>query len=222
MPHPNELLRALSPDILEEWLSQGQRLKLSVNQVFGQPQHPPDAFYFPLNAVLGWMSWLGDGASNVIALVGSEGMISLEPMPGLGQHLVTVCSGDVLQVPARLVAQQARYNPQWSLLNFRNQQSLLTQISQSAVCNQHHSVLQRLLRLVQSILSRTGGQTVRLTHEQMAHLLGTRRERVSQACSMLEKLGAIQQGRGQIRVMDEETLRAQSCPCGAAMGLRRV
>lgn len=148
-------------------------------------------------------------------------MIALEPMHGLGQHLVTVCAGDVLQVPARLVTDQARNSVEWGLLNFRNQQSLLTQISQSAVCNQHHSVTQRLLRLVQSILWRTGGLTVRLTHEQMAHLLGTRRERVSQACSMLEKVGAIQQGRGRIRIINSEILREQFCPCCTAMTLTR-
>lgn len=216
MPHPNDLLHALSPDIREEWLAQGQQLTVSVNEVFGQPQHPPSVIYFPLTAVLGWMSWLGDGASNVIALVGREGMISLEPMNGLGQHLVTVCAGDVLQVPARLVTAQARSSMEWSLLNLRNQQSLLAQVSQSAVCNQHHSVSQRLLRLMQSILCRTGGQTVRLTHEQMAQLLGTRRERVSQACSMLEKLGAIRQGRGRISIGDNALLRDQLCPCCTA------
>ena len=221
MLHPNDLLRALPPDIRDEWLAQGQHLTLAVNQIFGRPQDPPSFMYFPMTAVLGWMSWLGDGASNVIALVGREGMISLEPMHGLGQHLLTVCPGEVLQVPARLVTAHTRNSMEWSLLNLRNQQSLLTQVSQSAVCNQHHSVSQRLLRLMQSILCRTGGQTVRLTHEQMAQLLGTRRERVSQACSMLEKLGVLRQGRGRISLEDNAQLRHQLCPCCAAATLAR-
>lgn len=213
MAPQNDLLRALSSDIRDKWFEHGHQLTLTVGQVFGEPRHPPSSVYFPVSAVLAWVNWLGDGASSAIALIGHEGMIALEPMHGLGQHLVTVCAGDVLKVPAHLVIDEARNNIDMSLLHLRNQQALLTQISQSAVCNQHHSVVQRLLRLWHAILLRIEGRTVQLTHEQMAQLLGTRRERVSQACAMLEKMGAIQQGRGRISLLDNQALSEQMCPC---------
>lgn len=217
MLHQNDLLRTLSPGIRDKWLDQSQKLRLTSGQVIAEPQSTPSWVYFPIDAVLAWVNWLQDGASTAIALVGHEGMISLQPMQGLGHHLVVVSPGEILQVPARLVQADAADHAEVNLLHLRNQQALLTQISQTAVCNQHHGLMPRLLRLFQSILSRTQGQTVRLTHEQMANLLGTRRERISHATGLLNKMGVISCSRGRITITDCQQLQSQVCECCTAL-----
>jgi DNA-binding MarR family transcriptional regulator len=83
-----------------------------------------------------------------------------------------------------------------------NLQALISQASQTALCNQHHSLQQRLMRLLECIFERMGNESLRITQSQLANLLGTRRERVSHAAAALEDMGLIQRTRGQIRITD--------------------
>ncbi len=213
----NALLHALPPDIRDQWLAQSKIFSLSAGALVNETCATPDGMYFPLTAVLSWVNWLSDGASSAIALIGREGMVGLQDMQGLGQHLVTLSAGEVLQVPGVVVRASSQQSPEVHRLCTENQHALMTQASQTAICNQHHGLQQRLLRLLKAIADRIDSDTIRVTHERLADLLGTRRERVSQATSALQKQGIIRCARGAITLTDRPALLAHVCECCATM-----
>jgi CRP-like cAMP-binding protein len=98
-------------------------------------------------------------------------------------------------------------------LLLRYTQTLFTQIGQVAACNRHHSLEQRLCRLLLSYLDRVPLNTLTMTHERLADVLGVRREAVTQAAGRLQKTGLIHSSHGQIAVLDRSRLEALTCEC---------
>jgi CRP-like cAMP-binding protein len=97
----------------------------------------------------------------------------------------------------------------------RYSQSLLTQMAQTAVCNRHHSVDQQFCRWLLLSLDRLPSNTLAVTQEMIANMLGVRREGVTAAAGKLQKLGVIQYTRGRITVLDRTRLEQLSCECYA-------
>ena len=216
-PHPNDLLHALPARIREHWVGQGRVLQLRAGQLLSDMGAMTGNVYFPLTAVLAWVSWLSDGACSAIALIGPEGMIGEEHMRGMGHHLMVLCAGEVLEVPAHVIAADEKISAEVHTLCTDNLHSLMAQASQTAICNQHHGLQQRLSRFLHSVFERTDADTLYITHEQMADLLGTRRERISHVASLLQQLGVIRYARGCLTVTDKHRLLEQVCECCGAM-----
>jgi CRP-like cAMP-binding protein len=99
----------------------------------------------------------------------------------------------------------------------RYTQALLTQMSQTAVCNRHHTVDQQLCRWLLLSLDRLSSDTLTMTQELIANMLGVRREGVTEAAGKLQKLGAIEYSRGRITVLDRPQLEQLSCGCYAVV-----
>jgi len=102
-------------------------------------------------------------------------------------------------------------------LLLRYTQALITQMSQTAVCNRHHSVDQQLCRWLLLSLDRLPSNQLTMTQELIANMLGVRREGVTDAAGKLQKVGVIQYHRGQITVLDWPKLEHLSCECYAAV-----
>ncbi len=95
----------------------------------------------------------------------------------------------------------------------RYTQALITQMAQTAVCNRHHTVDQQLCRWLLLSLDLVNTDTLAMTQELIANMLGVRREGVTEAAGKLQKLGAIRYRRGTITVLDRSQLEALSCEC---------
>lgn len=91
--------------------------------------------------------------------------------------------------------------------------ALMSQMSQTAVCNRHHTILQQLCRWLLLMLDHIDGDELDVTQEVVAHLLGVRREGVTQAAGKLQQLGVVRYRRGHIKVLDRESLQELSCEC---------
>jgi CRP-like cAMP-binding protein len=102
-------------------------------------------------------------------------------------------------------------------LLLRYTQALITQMSQTAVCNRHHSVDQQLCRWLLLSLDRLTSNELTMTQELIANMLGVRREGVTDAAGKLQKLGVIRYHRGQITVLDRPKLEHLSCECYAVV-----
>jgi hypothetical protein len=98
-------------------------------------------------------------------------------------------------------------------LLLRYAHALMTHTAQSAACNRHHSLEQRLCRCLLSSSDSTGGAALNLTHESMACMLGVRREGVTGAALNLQRAGCIDYARGHVVVRDRDALEAASCEC---------
>jgi CRP-like cAMP-binding protein len=98
-------------------------------------------------------------------------------------------------------------------LALRYTQALITQMSQTAVCNRHHSVDQQLCRWLLLSLDRLPGNELRMTQELIANMLGVRREGVTQAAGELQAAGLVHYSRGHITVLDRPKLEQRACEC---------
>jgi CRP-like cAMP-binding protein len=130
---------------------------------------------------------------------------------------VVQSAGTALRLPARFM--QTEFNRGGSLqhLLLRYTQSLITQMSQTAVCNRHHSVDQQLCRWLLLSLDRLDGNELAMTQELIANMLGVRREGVTEAAGKLQKAGVIKYRRGHITVLDRPKLEGLSCECYAVV-----
>jgi CRP-like cAMP-binding protein len=98
-------------------------------------------------------------------------------------------------------------------LLLRYTQALITQMAQSAVCNRRHSVDQQLCRRLLLSLDRLPTNELAMTHEQIANMLGVRREGITEAAGKLQAAGLIQYFRGRIKILDRHGLEARACEC---------
>jgi CRP-like cAMP-binding protein len=96
-------------------------------------------------------------------------------------------------------------------------QALITQMTQTAVCNRHHAVDQQVCRWLLFALDRLPTSEIRMTQERIANLLGVRREGVTEAAGRLQAAEIIEYSRGRIRVLDRAGLEARVCECYAVV-----
>lgn len=103
------------------------------------------------------------------------------------------------------------------MLLLRYTQALITQMSQTAVCNRHHNIDQQLARWLLLALDRLPTDELTMTQELIASMLGVRREGVTEAAGRLQKKGVIRYQRGHITVLDRPKLEELSCECYAVV-----
>jgi CRP-like cAMP-binding protein len=177
--------------------------------------------YFPTNGIISLLQVMADGASAEIAVVGNEGVVGIAMFMG-GE---TTPSRAVVQSAARGYAMAAETLKtefgrggilQHLLLRYT--QALITQMSQTAVCNRHHSGEQQLCRWLLMSIDRLGkGEELVMTQELIANMLGVRREGVTAAASKLQEAGLIRYARGRIKVLDRPKLEKRVCECYAVV-----
>ena len=169
--------------------------------------------YFPTNSIVSLLYVMQDGASAEIAVVGNEGVIGVSLFMGgetTPSRAIVQSAGYAYRLTgARLKQEFSRHGEMLHIL-LRYTQSLLTQMSQTAVCNRHHSLDQQLCRWLLLSLDRLSGNQLNMTQELIANMLGVRREGVTDAAGKLQKLGVIRYSRGKITVLDRPQL--ERCP----------
>jgi CRP-like cAMP-binding protein len=130
---------------------------------------------------------------------------------------VVQSAGGAFRLPGARLKDEFHRAGQVQQLLLRYTQALITQMSQTAVCNRHHSVDQQLCRWLLLSLDRLPTTSLRMTQELIANMLGVRREGVTEAAGKLQKLGVICYARGQITVLDREVLEELCCECYAVV-----
>jgi CRP-like cAMP-binding protein len=121
--------------------------------------------------------------------------------------------GQAWQMPACALRSEFERNLQLQRMLLGYTQALITQISQTAVCNRLHSIAQRLCRWLLLCQDGTGSAELKMTQELIAHMLGGRRESVTVAAGHLQDLGLIHYCRGRISIIDRKGLEACACEC---------
>ncbi len=182
----------------------------------GQLQHA----YFPTTAIVSLHYVTESGASAEIAGVGNEGVVGISLFMG-GQttpsSAVVQTAGHAYRLPRHLLKQEFdRTGPVLQLL-LRYTQALITQMTQTAVCNRHHSVEQQLCRWLLMTLDRVPSGQLVMTQELVARMLGVRREGITEAAGRLQSAGFIRYRRGHIAVLERTGLETRACECYAVV-----
>jgi len=157
-----------------------------------------------------------DGSSAEIAVVGNEGVVGIALFMGgetTPSRAVVQSAGHGYRVRGAVLKKlfESSGNVQHLLLRFT--QALITQMTQTAVCNRHHAVDQQLCRWLLLMLDRLSSSEVLMTQELIANMLGVRREGVTEAAGKLQGEGLIEYRRGRIRVLDRSRLETRVCEC---------
>ena len=212
----NRLLRSLSVEEYARLRMNLKRVTLPLGHVVYECGERMDYVYFPMTCVVSLLYTMRDGATAEMALAGNDGVVGIASFLGGGNvpnRAVAQIAGDALRMPARVLQEEfARGGPLQRIL-LRYTQALITQISQTAVCNRLHPLEQRLCRWLLLCHDRLNGSEIPMTQEFIANMLGGRRESVTVAAGRLQDAGLIHYSRGHIKVLDREGLETMVCEC---------
>jgi len=215
-PRQNHLLNALPVSDYERLASHLEPVPMPLGEVLYESGSKMRYVYFPTSSIVSLLYVMENGASAEIAIVGNEGILGISLFMGgetTPSRAVVQSAGHGYRLKAALIKQEfERFGPTMHLL-LRYTQALITQMSQTAVCNRHHSVDQQLCRWLLLSLDRLASNELSMTQELIANMLGVRREGVTEAAGKLQDAGLIQYHRGRIVVLDRPGLEARSCEC---------
>ena len=212
----NTLLRSLAFEERIRIAPAMQHVQLGPGQVVYEAGSHIEYVYFPTTCLLSSVFTTHDGATAQIALIGAEGVAGLELflMRRTSAHcIIAQIAGDCIRAAAPNLFTEftAAGALQRSVLHYTYR--LLTQLSQTAICNRLHKVEQRLCRLLLECHDRTEGNEIQMTQENIADMLGVRREGVTVAAGRLQEAGYIQYSRGHLRILNRQGLQELVCEC---------
>jgi CRP-like cAMP-binding protein len=215
-PRQNHILDALPKLERERLFPHLKLVPLPLGMVVYESGATLRHIYFPTNAIVSLLYVMQDGASAEIAVVGNEGVVGVSLFMGgetTPSRAIVQSAGHAYRLTGARLKQEFNRHGELLHILLRYTQSLLTQMSQTAVCNRHHSLDQQLCRWLLLSLDRLSGNRLDMTQELIANMLGVRREGVTDAAGKLQKLGAIRYSRGKITVLDRPQLERLSCEC---------
>jgi CRP-like cAMP-binding protein len=215
-PKDNHLLAALPDDVYEALLPSLEPLAMPLGLSVYESGGAQGYVYFPTTAIVSLLYVLADGASAEIAVTGNEGLVGISLFMGgetTPSRAVVQSAGHGYRLKGALVKKQFEVGGALQHLLLRFTQALITQMTQTAVCNRHHSVDQQLCRWLLLTLDRLRGNELVMTQELIANMLGVRREGVTEAAGKLQEEGLIRYSRGHITVIDRPRLEARVCEC---------
>ncbi|HUQ25275.1 MAG TPA: Crp/Fnr family transcriptional regulator [Burkholderiales bacterium] len=175
-----------------------------------------DHVYFPVQGIVSLLYVTQGGNSAELAVVGSEGMIGVSLFMGgetTPNRAVVQSKAMAYRLPSAALKSVFAEGGAMQLILLKYTQALITQISQTAVCNLHHSVDQQLCRWLLLSLDRLPTNQLLMTQELIANMLGVRRQGVTEAAGKLEQLGLIRYSRGLITVLDRPGVEQRVCEC---------
>lgn len=212
----NQLIAALPDDVYDQWRGQWKAVEMPLGDVLHCAGRSIDDVYFPTSSIVSLVHILESGASAEVAVVGNEGIVGTSAFMGGKSptyQSVVRSAGRGLQLPVSVLMHAFEQGGPVAQLLLRYTHALLTQVSQTAVCNRHHSVDQQLCRLLLFSLDRLRSHEMWMTQGLIADMLGVRREGVTEAAGRLQREGIISYARGRITVLDRPALERKSCEC---------
>lgn len=212
----NQLLAALSANELLNFAHHLEIVHLSLGQVLYSPGCKLHHAYFPTSAVVSLLYDMENGSSAQIAGIGNEGLLGVALFMGgetMPNYAIVQSDGYAFKVDAAVIKKEFNRNGELHHVLLKYTQAFITEISQTTVCNRYHSLDQQLCRLLLMTLDRLNGRELNITQELMAHLLGVRREGVTEAAGNLQRADLIHYKRGHITVLNRKGLEERVCDC---------
>ncbi len=216
-PNQNHLLAALPPAEFARLLPHLVLVPLRLGESVYEPDERLHYAYFPTTAIISLHYVTESGASAETAGVGNEGMVGVPLFMGgntTSSSAVVQTAGLGYRLDGRILREEFERGTFTQRLLLRYTQALMTQMSQTAACNRHHTIEQQLCRWLLLTLDRSNSSPVLvMTQELVASMLGVRREGITMAAGRLQQAGYISYRRGHITVLDRNGLLASSCEC---------
>ncbi|MDO8416780.1 MAG: Crp/Fnr family transcriptional regulator [Agitococcus sp.] len=215
-PKQNGILAALPAKDYARLLPDLKLVEMPLNWTVSESGDHVNFLHFPTSGIVSLMYALEDGSTSETALVGNEGLVGISIFMG-GESMPTSTEvqsvGQAYRLSRSVMKHEFALGGQLQRLALLFTQALISQTSQTAVCNQHHSLDQQMCRWLLMSMDRLDSNTLLITQEAMSNLLGVRRESVTQTMGQLLKDGLITRARGRITVIDRSKLEQRVCEC---------
>jgi CRP-like cAMP-binding protein len=211
----NRLLAKLSVEEYEPLATHLEPVSLPLSKILFMPEDSLQHVYFPTTSIVSLLTDLSDGSGMEVGLVGSEGMVGISAILGGSETKVATAQaeGEALRLEAAKLREEFSRGGALQRALLRYTHALMTQISQSVVCNVRHPIEGRLARWLLMYHDRLERDEFELTHEFMASMLGVRRAGVSEVAYRLQDMGFISYQRGRIRILDRKGMEQFACEC---------
>lgn len=219
-PRQNTILAALPEADYQRLLPHLTLVPMPLGWIMSKSGDDMLYVHFPTDGIVSLITRLDDGFSSEMALVGNEGMVGISIFMG-GDTMTSSASvqnaGYAYRLDRASMKREFELGGKLQKLSLLYIQALIAQTSQTAICNQHHTVEQQLIRWLLMSTDCLQDNDITVTHDLLSTLLGTRRETVTLAVGDLQKKGLLTIRRGHIKVIDRPKLEDQSCECYAAV-----
>ena len=212
----NRLLAALPVDETGRLAPHLEPVELQLSKILFRPNDTLQYVYFPTTAIISLLTDLSDGTGIEVGLVGNEGMVGVSAIFNVEREskVGTVQgAGGALRMKASVLKAEFDRGGKLQEYLLRYAHALMSQISQSVVCNVRHKIDGRLARWILMYQDRAEREELRLTHEFMANMLGIRRAGVSMVAHRLQQAGFIDYKRGNIKVLNRKGMEDMTCEC---------
>lgn len=215
-PTQNNLLSALPFDQQARLHDQLEFVAFNLGDIIHESREHLDYLYFPTSCVVSLVYTTAGGVTAEMGLVGNDGALGIEILMGgesMPHRAIVQVAGCAFKMQAKLLREEFASNHALQQLMLRYTQALITQVSQTAVCNRLHSVEQRLCRWILMCHDRLHADELLMTQEFIANMLGARRQGVTAAAGRLQGAGLIHFSRGHIKILDRPGLERTVCEC---------
>lgn len=212
----NRLLAALPPKEISFFSEHLEFVPMPLGMMLYEPDEQLRFAYFPTNCIVSLLYITESGASAETAGVGNEGIVGISLFMGgntTSSSAVVSTAGYAYRLNQHILKQEFKRAGSFQDILLRYTQALMTQMAQTAVCNRHHSVEKQLCRWLLLTLDRQPTNELVITQEQIASLLGVRREGITEAAGNLQRAGFISYRRGHISVLNRAGLEKRTCEC---------
>jgi CRP-like cAMP-binding protein len=216
----NRILAALPPHEFALLAKDLRHVDLSLGETLHHAGQPIDYVYFIDSGFISALTVLSDGQPLEIGLIGVEGAAgALVVLGATVAYSETMCQtgGDAHRIPVIAFKLALAASPALRDLMLRYVLVFHVQVAQTAACNAHHELGQRLCRWLLAAHDRSGVPELSLTQDLIAVMLGVRRSTVSLAAGMLQKAGVIRYQHGKITILDRVGLEDAACECYEAV-----
>jgi CRP-like cAMP-binding protein len=215
-PQKNHLLAALPHAIYLRWLPQLEAVDLPLGHVLYEADKVLSHVYFPTTAIVSLLYVMKNGASAEIAVAGNEGLIGIALFMGgssTPSRALVQNGGAGFRVNAEFVKKEFETSLPVMHLLLGFTQALIAQMTQTAACNKHHTLDQQLCRWLLMTLDRYEGNTLMMTKQLVANMLGVSGDVMREGALRLQEAGLIAYSDGKIMVLDRPALLKHACEC---------
>ena len=212
----NRLLAGIQEQELERLLPNLELVTLKLGEVLYESGEKMDFVYFPTTAIISLLYIMENGATAEIGVVGNDGLVGIAIFMGgdtTPNRAVVQSAGRTLKIRSADMKEEFTRGGRFHNLCLRYTQALITQISQTAVCNRLHSLDQQLCRWLLLSHDRLPSDRLIMTQDLIANMLGVRREGVTHAAKRLQSAGYISYVRGDMSILDRKGLESLVCEC---------
>jgi CRP-like cAMP-binding protein len=215
-PSTNKLLARLSEEEYAHILLHLEPVSFALGEVLYESGGQISYIYFPTTAIISLLYMMENGSSAEMGVAGHEGLVGVALFMGgntVPNRAVVQSAGDAFRMKTKALQDEFALGGMFQRMLLRYTQALMTQMSQTAVCNRLHTVEQQLCRWLLLSRDRLKTDELVMTQELIANMLGVRREGVTVAAGRLQECGLISYVRGRIHIVDRQGLEATVCEC---------